>query len=353
MAGADHRSQPAAVLAKLLAGQAEPVCRHYLSNGYRSGNYWLVGDVHNAAGRSLYVRLKGSDHGPGAAGKWTDAATGEHGDLLDIIAHVRGLTKFRDIADEARRFLSLQRSPQLGERHRGPTRASSPEAARRLHAMSVPIMGTLAEVYLRHRGITDLAGCDALRFHPHCYYRDRVTGLRLQYPALVAAVTDNTGAVTGVQRTWLRADGLDKAPLDPPRRAMGQLLGCGVRLGWPANQPISVMAAGEGIETMLSLRMVLPTMPMVACLSAGHLGAFIPPPGLRRLYIAADTDKAGFAGAERLARRARGVGIEVIVVQPFLGDFNDDLCRQGFTSFLAGVARQLLPEERHLNSAAR
>ena len=31
------------------------------------------------------MRLSGPEAGKGAAGKWTDAATGEHGDLLDII----------------------------------------------------------------------------------------------------------------------------------------------------------------------------------------------------------------------------------------------------------------------------
>ena len=38
-----------------------------------------------------------------------------------------------------------------------------------------------------------------------------------------------------------------------------------------------VLAAGEGIETMLSLRSVLPTMPMVAALSANHLAAIAVP----------------------------------------------------------------------------
>ena len=45
-----------------------------------------------------------------------------------------------------------------------------------------------------------------------------------------------------------------------------------------------VMAAGEGIETMLSLRMALPTMPMAAALSAAHLSAILFPETLRRLY---------------------------------------------------------------------
>src|ERR1700751_5196834 len=83
--------------------EAEAWCRHYLSNGKREGRYWLVGDVRNTPGRSLFVRLFESPKGP--PGKWTDAAPGEHGDWLDIIRESLGLRDFRDVADEARRFL--------------------------------------------------------------------------------------------------------------------------------------------------------------------------------------------------------------------------------------------------------
>ena len=100
----------AAELAHRLAREAEAVCRHYLSNGRRVGNYWQVGDVRNTAGRSMFVRLKGGDTGGRPAGKWTDAATGEHGDLLDVIRESCGLVDFHDVAEEARRFLSLPRS---------------------------------------------------------------------------------------------------------------------------------------------------------------------------------------------------------------------------------------------------
>ncbi len=62
----------ASELARRLAREAEAVCRHYLSNGRRHGNYWLVGDVENTPGRSMFVRLKGGESGKGAAGKWTD-----------------------------------------------------------------------------------------------------------------------------------------------------------------------------------------------------------------------------------------------------------------------------------------
>ncbi|MGZ9020403.1 MAG: DNA primase, partial [Rhodoplanes sp.] len=108
-------------LARRMARQAEAVCRHYLSNGRREGRYWLVGDARNTPGRSMFVRLKGAESGKGAAGKWTDAATGEHGDLLDVIRETRGLVDFKDVAEEARTFLSLS--------HPEPERQSSPRQA--------------------------------------------------------------------------------------------------------------------------------------------------------------------------------------------------------------------------------
>jgi hypothetical protein len=65
-------SSHASEIACRLAHNAEAVCRHYLSNGRREGRYWVVGDVANTPGRSLYVRLHGPLSGKGAAGKWTD-----------------------------------------------------------------------------------------------------------------------------------------------------------------------------------------------------------------------------------------------------------------------------------------
>jgi len=112
-------SSQAAELAHRLARSAEAVCRHYLSNGHREGRYWIVGNVSNTPGRSLYVRLFGPLYGKGAAGKWTDAATGQHGDLLDLIALSRGLDRLADVLAEARRFLGLAQPHQpRGPNHR-------------------------------------------------------------------------------------------------------------------------------------------------------------------------------------------------------------------------------------------
>ena len=294
----------AADIARRLAEQAEAVCRHYLPSGRREGRYWLVGDADNTPGRSLFIRLKAGDANK-LAGKWTDAATGEHGDLLDIIARRESLTTLRETLDEARRFLALPRSESADTyRHQLPAPTGSPEAARRLFAMSKPIAGTLAETYLRERGITGARNCTALRYHPRCWYRsdddDPADHVHDSWPALIAAVTDEAGIITGAHRTWLDPSGKAKAPISTPRRAMGLLLGNGVRFGRASD----ILTAGEGIETMLSLRCVMPTMPMVAALSANHLAALLLPNGLRRLYIARDNDPAGRHATETLAERA-------------------------------------------------
>jgi hypothetical protein len=86
-------ARDAADLVRRLAREAEAVCRHYLSNGRRVGNYWQVGDIRNTCGRSMFVRLKGVDTGGRRSGKWT-----EH-----VAARV--MLRIRDLA------LSCGRSP--------------------------------------------------------------------------------------------------------------------------------------------------------------------------------------------------------------------------------------------------
>ena len=103
------------------------------------------------------------------------------------------------------------------------------------------------------------------------------------------------------------------------------------------------MAAGEGLETMLSLRAVLPAMPMVAALSSAHLAALILPPGLRRLYIARDNDRAGHRAAEALGIRANAEGVEDLVLTPHADDFNTDLCGFGPEALAASLRVQLAP----------
>lgn len=333
---------PATDIARRLAASAEAVCRRYLSNGRREGRYWLVGDVHNSPGRSLYVRLSANADSRGGAGKWTDAQSGDHGDLLDVIAASCGHSSLRDTLNEARQFLSLPQMPFVEEPRHRPHKAptGTPEAAQRLWAASRPIGESVVTRYLAQRAISDLPDTRWLRFQPRCYYRaskEDGPDVRGSWPAMIAAVTDATGRITGVHRTWLEPASARKADVAYPRRAMGHLLGSGVRFGVSG----SVMAAGEGIETMLSLRQVMPSMPMIAGLSAAHLAALILPPDVRCLYVACDQDPAGEGALATLTNRCGPQGVIVTALRPRLDDFNSDLVAHGRAQLAAAVRVQL------------
>ena len=334
---------PATTIARDLAAQAERLCRQYLSNGRREGNYWLVGDLRNTPGRSLYVRLRASPDG-GQAGKWTDAQSGEHGDLLDIIQAAVPTGGLADALVEARQFLSLPPDPgDHIERPKTPT--GSIEAARRLLAITSPIVGTPVEAYLANRGIPISAATTILRFHPRCWYRrsrDDIGYVPQAMPAMIAPVTDLAGSVAGAHRTWLMAKGTDKAAVANPRRAMGLLLGNGVRFG----RADTVMASAEGIETGLSLATVAPGLSTISALSAAHLAAIQFPPVLQRLYVAREKDAAGRKAFARLVQRGAEAGVTILPIDSERGDLNADLRAFGIAGLADRVRSQMDAADR-------
>ena len=93
-----------------------------------------------------------------------------------------------------------------------------------------------------------------MRYHPSVYHRAAEDAPLEVWPALLAAVTDLDGDITGILRTWLDPLRPAKAPLADPRRALGALLGSGVRFG----KATDTLAAGEGVETMLALKAAPP-----------------------------------------------------------------------------------------------
>lgn len=323
-----------------LAEHAEAVCKAYLPNGRRAGNYWIVGDIYGSKGRSLYIRLRGPFD---RIGKWTDAATGEHGDLLDIIRNSAGLSSFPDTLFEARSFLSLPHPPQ-GIQTDNPYQCTDrPAKARRLFHAGHSLAGTIAEQYLRGRAIGGRLSADTLRFHSKCYYRRNEDASLRILPAMLAAITDLSGTITGVHRTWLRTDGSDKADIEDPRRVMGHLIGHAVRFG----RAHDVLIAGEGIETILSIRSVLPAIPAAAALTANHLSLLLLPPTLQRLYVAQDNDPPGISATRTLIARAKAAGAEAWPLIPIHDDWNSDLCSLGPDITLANLRGFLHPSDLH------
>ena len=319
----------ASALALALAARAEQVCRRYLPRGRKQGRYWTVGDVHGTEGRSLYVRLSP----PGTPGWWTDAATAERGDLLELLRLNLGAATLGPALDEARAFLALAAPAPPA----APLRtARRDEAPRRLWQMCTAIDGSHAEAYLHARAIRACRDA-ALRFHPTLYYRGPDGGFAT-FPALVARVSGPDGAFTGIQRTYLHPRHPAKAPVPDARKALGRIHGHAVYFGPPPNATLLV---AEGIETALALRTACPDLCAAATLGAASLTAFTPPPGVARLLIARDDDPAGDDASQRLCERCRTRGLDARVFTPLRADFNDDLLDDGPAALAMRIAEAL------------
>jgi hypothetical protein len=200
-------------------------------------------------------------------------------------------------------------------------RGNTDSLARKIWAASQPIAGTKAEAYLLARKISADLSDAPLRYHPALIYREDRNSSSRKLPALLAAVTNHDGEIRGIHRTFLDPACNAKADVFSPRRSLGAILGNGVRFGVIDDFAI----IGEGIETVLSLKSVLPDAPMVAALSAAHLVAWEIPAGLRRLVIAADNDRAGRSATRKLAEGAEAAGIDVEMIVARGEDFNSDL----------------------------
>jgi len=89
-------------IAERLAKNAEGVARMLLPAGKRQGQEWRAGDTSGGTGKSLGVHLSGEK-----AGVWSDFATGQSGDLLDLWAETRGISLGEAIR-QAKDFLGIK-----------------------------------------------------------------------------------------------------------------------------------------------------------------------------------------------------------------------------------------------------
>ena len=185
---------------------------------------------------------------------------------------------------------------------------------------TIPIVGTIAEAYLRGRGITCPLPEDALRFHPACWH----SSCKL-LPAMVARVKGSDGYA--IHRTYLKPDGSGKADVEPAKAMLGNCAGGAVQLVGADG----ALVVCEGIETGLSLASGLLQRPATiwAAMSASGMGNLRLPTTPARLTIATDGDDAGRAAAHKLADRAHKLGWAVSFLHaPDGKDWNDVLCEK-------------------------
>lgn len=188
--------------------------------------------------------------------------------------------------------------------------------ALRIWRESRPAAGTLAESYLRARGIS-IDPPASLRFHGALRH---ASGQCL--PALVAGVQDASGRIVAIHRTFLRPDGAGKAPVKPQKAALGPIGGGAVRLAAAAGE---VLQLAEGVETAAALSMATGN-PVWAALGTAGLVSVVLPDCVRRVIVCADGDPPGEAAARKAAARLASEGREVRIARPPAGfDFLDVL----------------------------
>jgi hypothetical protein len=324
-----------AIVERLRATAESWVPRHF-PNGRRVGDDWRLANIQGEAPRkqgSCVITLKG-EH----AGDWIDFDDNHGGGPISALEQATGLSG-RALIEYA---ATMAGSTALnGKRHvtaeaqRQPDRRQ--DTAREIEfilSRTAPLAGTIAETYLRSRGLVAPATEDLL-FHADLTYWDTRTG----HPAMVAVVRGRGGETIAIHRTYLAEDGSGKADLPKPRMMLGRVGGGAVRLA-PVGDD-GVVGIAEGIETALSVMQACPGLPVWAALSAGNIEHPGLPPGIREVVILVDNDPtgAGLAAAERAAQRFHGEGRRVwTALPPRVGDdFNDLLRRDGAEAVRAVV----------------
>jgi twinkle protein len=124
-------------VSRRLADQAKTIARELLPNGKADGSEWKVGGTDGGKGKSLSVCVAGTK-----AGVWSDFATGESGDLVDLWAAVRCGGNLSLALEEAKAYLGV-RSERTAYHHEY-SKPAKPRARRPQGQ---------AEQYLESRGL--------------------------------------------------------------------------------------------------------------------------------------------------------------------------------------------------------
>jgi hypothetical protein len=236
---------------------------------------------------------------------WNCRGCAKGGDVVDLVQHLDGVGFESAIATLA----GTERKPTV--RHEKESDQEKTERALRIWNEGSEVNFTLAEQYLRRRGLELPDDDHALRFYSPCPFADTA------YPAMVALFRDVlTDEPKAIHRIALAPGGILIA-----KRMLGRVGGCAVKLDADADVEHG-LAVGEGIETMIAARM-RGFRPAWALGSAGTLKSFPVLNGVECLSIIVDHDppdkngrQAGQEAALECSQRWTAAGREVRRIVP-------------------------------------
>lgn len=303
--------------------------------GERSGKWWVAcNPTRDDTKPSFGIGLTGV---PGA---WCDFATGDKGDVFDLIAYVNGLPPMKQevkpTLDWARSFLGINgAAPAIVATRIKAAKADADkrekEAAERAiknkrRAKAIYLDGkkaqfdlTPAAIYLAGRGLdvrelSRLPGC--LGYLPEMWHSDTNT----KWPVMIAGFTNNANETIAIHRTYLQPDGSGKAPVTPARKIWPSFEGAAIRL-WRGESGLSVDAAAkqglretlvlvEGVEDGLAVALSAPHYRVWCAGSLSNIANIKIPECVDEVIVCADND-----WGKKQARRLLQRGIEALISQ--------------------------------------
>lgn len=280
------------------------------------------GDVYVALNPLRPDRNLGSFRIDTATGRWCDYSTRDGGsDAVSLLAYLRFDRDYgkalKAIADEpivrAALAAGCTRLPAKVARAAKQIEASQARV-KHVYEAAIPLEGTPADAYLRARGLTPTTGWSGLKTSIQYY-----PGVG-PCPALIAPVKALDGSLSGLHRTYLQPNG-QKLDVGDPRRSLGRVRGCAIRLAEATEELIIC----EGLEDGLTLFQEL-QVPVWVSGGAANLPNMNIPDFVSTLVIAADNDPPGLRAAWQAADQLCFGRRKVRIMRPDLRfkDFNDE-----------------------------
>ncbi len=366
-----NRPSDFADIKEALQDRIEALARELLPDGHRNGGYWIgrnpLRDDRHAG--SFWILLK---RNPGV---WKDEATGDTGDVINLVQYLGQLPDYRatrdwcvrwlgwksgpqkPMSDAARRAVERQREKQRAEREASEAEELAKQSGRafslwlkcvKLTPDTFP--GSLLETYLQSRGLDlkrwlidagrPLPG--AIRFSASEPYVLAEGRGRTHRPCMVTLMTGANGRHQAIHRTWLSPDGSGKAAFPDPERNKARKIwpspvGAVIRIskGEGDLTPEEAARQGragplvvtEGIEDALSIAISCPDHRVWAAGTLGNIAHVPVLPCVSRVIVAADNDwhnKQASAALGRAVAALKAHGRPVAIARSTIGkDMND------------------------------
>lgn len=243
---------------------------------------------------------------------WRDEATGDKGDVLGLVAHVKcwehlpkkgihevcrfvsslyGLETISADQLAHDRMNSRRRTAEI-QKKAGEEKARNEGRAMELWLRASTMRGTATETYLRDRRGIDLAslpkgprgGIRTPNIIRHIDWHEHLESNR-RFPCMIAGCVDHrleVPQIRAVHRTWLKPDGSGKADVTPQRKVWPGFTGLVIPI-WKGASNLTIgeaikhgvretLVLTEGVEDGLTAAIADPTHRVWAMISLGNMG---------------------------------------------------------------------------------